>query len=326
MLNSQPIISIVVPIFNEEEIIPILHRAISDAMAAELESWEVIYVDDGSRDASLSLLLAEQARDPHVRIVELSRNWGHQAALTAGLQSAGGEALVLIDGDLQDPPAVIPEMIAAWRSGAQVVVAARRSRRERGFRRLAFNAFYKVLGWLSDYPIPLNAGIFGLLDRSAADALNRIAEGHRYLPGLRAWVGYRTQTVYYDRAERAAGVPKASFRRLLRYALDAVFSFSFKPLRAILALGVLCLTAAAILAMVLAAVALSSSDSSTAWTWYAALLLFVAGLQLASVGVLGEYIGRIYDEVRRRPLFLINRVHQPSAASQKAAPERSQAA
>ncbi len=198
-------ISLVTPIYNEEELIDELHRRVSAVMGGLKRPWEVVYVNDGSRDRSLEMLREHQKRDGHVVVVELSRNWGHQPALTAGLSVARGDAVVLMDGDLQDPPTVIPEMVRAWDLGAKVVVAERRSRAEKGLRGALFRAFYKCLGILSDFPIPLNAGIFGLLDRQAVDAINRLSESNRYLPGLRAWIGYPTEVVFYDRAERAAG-------------------------------------------------------------------------------------------------------------------------
>ena len=172
------------------------------------EPWEVVYVDDGSSDSSLAKLLEYREQDPHVAIVELSRNWGHQPALTAGLQAARGQAVMMMDRDLQDPPEVLAKMVRAWRGGAQVVVAQRRTRTESGFRTWAYPLFYKFLGFLSDFPIPLNAGIFGLLDRQVVNAINSLGENNRYLPGLRAWAGYPTTVVYYDRADRAAGQPK----------------------------------------------------------------------------------------------------------------------
>src|SRR5262245_4227179 len=230
-------ISLVVPIYNEEHLIDQLHARVKTTMDSLGHDWEVVYVDDGSRDDSLKLLLAHQANDPRVTVIELSRNWGHQPALTAGLSVARGDAIVLMDGDLQDSPEVIPELVAAWEKGAKVVVAERRSRREQGVRKVLFPLFYKLLGYLSDFPIPLNAGIFGLLDRQATDAINRLSESNRYLPGLRAWVGFKTAVVYYEREQRAAGEPKQNIWRLLKYALDAIFSFSYKPLRLRLFLG-----------------------------------------------------------------------------------------
>src|SRR6202041_474071 len=225
-------ISVVVPIYNEEELVVRFHEAVASAMESARTQWEVVYVNDGSTDSSLELLRGLQSLDSHVVVVELSRNWGHMGAISAGLLTARGEAIIMMDGDFQDPPEVVPELIAAWRAGAEVVVAVRRSRQERS-KVLAqlFPLFYRVLGALSDFPIPLNAGIFGLLDREAVDSINSLREGNRYLPGLRAWVGYKTGVVYYDRQDRAGGEGKLTFLSRIKYAMDAITSFSYKPLR-----------------------------------------------------------------------------------------------
>ena len=308
-------ISVAIPIYNEEELLHLLHSRVSQVMNGIGEEWEVVYVNDGSRDASLRLLLELQARDPHVVAVDLSRNWGHMGALSAGMQVARGDAVVLMDGDLQDPPEVIPEMVKAWRKGAKVVNAVRRKREEsRKYLLVLFALFYRVLGALSDFPIPLNTGIFGLMDRQALDSFNALQEYSRYLPGLRAWIGYPTAIVYYDRKDRAAGEGKLSFVSRIKYALDAITSFSYKPLRLSFALGIPAMALAIVLAIVLG---LSGTLNSAAGV--ATAILFAGGVQLFCVGVLGEYIGRIYDEVRRRPISLINAVHRaqavPSAAS-----------
>lgn len=308
-------ISIVVPIFNEEALIERLHSEISSAIAEIGQPWEVVYVDDGSSDRSRELLLEKQKEDERVVVARLSRNWGHQAAISAGLSLAKGDAVVMIDGDLQDPPSVIPQLIDAWQDGAEVVVAQRSGRAESGLRRLLFPVFYKVLGLLSDFPIPLNAGIFGLLDRKAVDAVNRLTETNRYLPGLRAWVGYRTEVITYQRAERAAGRPKQSFWKLLKYALDAIFSFSYKPLRLSLFFGFFTAFLAfaggiVFLLCRLMNVPLFQKEVVAGHTSTIISVLFLGGVQLISIGILGEYIGRIYDEVKRRPLFLIEEVHR----------------
>lgn len=299
-------ISVAIPVYNEEEIIDLLHSRVSAVMNALAEDWEAVYVNDGSRDSSLQLLLQVQARDPHAVVVDLSRNWGHMGALSAGMQVARGDAVVLMDGDLQDPPEVIPEMVAAWRKGAKVVTAVRRSREEhRKYLAVLFPLFYRILGMLSDFPIPLNSGIFGLLDRQALDSFNALQEYNRYLPGLRAWIGYPTAIVYYDRKDRAGGEGKLSFVSRIKYALDAITSFSYKPLRLSFALAIPAMVFALILAM---ALGLSGNLGSTAAI--IAALFFLGGVQLFCVGILGEYIGRVYDEVRRRPLSLINAVHR----------------
>jgi dolichol-phosphate mannosyltransferase len=313
-------IVLVVPIYNEEELIHRLHKEVCFAMDGTDSPWRVVYVNDGSRDRSLELLLEVQKEDSRVTVVELSRNWGHQAAISAGLSVADGDAVVLMDGDLQDPPRVIREMVAAWKNGAQVVVAQRRSRKERGLRRWLFPLFYKLLGKVTDYPIPLNAGIFGLLDRQVVEAINGLGETNRYLPGLRAWVGFRTEVVSYDREERAAGEPKQSFWKLLRYGLDAIFSFSYKPLRLSLVLGF----TTALFAMIygfalvicrLLGTGLFGIPVVDGYTSTIVAILFLGGVQLIGIGILGEYLGRVYDEVKRRPLFLIRKVHTLSEPS-----------
>jgi dolichol-phosphate mannosyltransferase len=326
-------ICVVVPVFNESELVHQLHAAIAQAMDSIGCPWRVVYVDDGSRDDTCALLRGLQADDARITVLELSRNWGHQAALTAGLAAAAdADAVVLIDGDLQDPPAVIPRLVAAWRDGAEVVVAERTRRAERGLRGLLFRSFYRVFGFLSDYPIPLNAGIFGLLDKKAVAAVNRLSETNRYLPGLRAWVGFRTAVVSYERAARAAGEPKQSFRKLVSYALDAVFSFSYKPLRLSLCLGSLFAGFAMFYGVVLLVARLLGKGLFglpvvDGYTSTIVSILFLGGVQLISVGILGEYIGRVYDEVKRRPLFLVRATHEANTdCLPPVAPSRSDSA
>jgi dolichol-phosphate mannosyltransferase len=302
-------ISIVVPIFNEQELVRLFHAAVTDAMNDVGETWEVVYVNDGSRDSSLDLLRELQLEDTHVVVVDLSRNWGHMGAISAGLQTARGDAVVLMDGDFQDPPEVLPKLVAAWRGGAQVVTAVRRSRQERR-KVLAklFPLFYRVLGALSDFPIPLNAGIFGLLDRQAVDSINSLREGNRYLPGLRAWVGYNTAVVLYDRQDRAGGEGKLTFLSRIKYAMDAITSFSYKPLRLSFVLAGFSMSLAVILAV-------SSIFSNGLGYGITAAIFLMGAFLLLCMGVLGEYLGRVYDEVRSRPLSIINKVYNASQLS-----------
>jgi len=306
------IVSVVVPIYNEEELIVQFHEALTSALKGVHTTWEVVYVNDGSTDLSLELLRGLQSTDSHVVVVELSRNWGHMGAISAGIQTARGDAVILMDGDFQDPPEVLPKLIDAWQKGAEVVVAVRRSRQER--RKILaklFPLFYRVLGALSDYPIPLNAGVFSLMDRKAVDSVNAMGERNRYLPGLRAWVGYRNTVVFYDRQDRAAGDGKLSFLSRIKYAMDAVTSFSYKPLRLSFALFVFAGCMAALLAF---SMLLSKSPVETAGLGVAAAVFFVGGLLLLCVGVLGEYLGRVYDEVRNRPHSIIDTVYHSPAA------------
>jgi dolichol-phosphate mannosyltransferase len=250
--------------------------------------------------------------------LEFSRNFGHQAALTAGLQVAKGDAVMLMDGDFQDPPEVLPRMVRAWKDGAKVVIAERSSRAEKGLRGKLFPLFYKVMGLISDFPIPLNAGIFGLLDRQAVDAIVNLQEGNRYLPGLRAWVGFPTAIVYYERAGRAAGEAKQTLPKLFKYAMDAIFSFSYKPLRLGLVLGI------GVLAFTLFLSLVNLGNTMFHLKYFGIIpgaghigtllaILFLGSVQLICMGLLGEYIGRIYDEVRRRPLYLVHKLHRAEA-------------
>jgi len=304
-------VSVVVPIYNEEELVVRFHEAVASAMESARTQWEVVYVNDGSTDSSLDLLRGLQSLDSHVVVVELSRNWGHMGAISAGLQTAHGAAVILMDGDFQDPPEVLPQLIDAWRDGAEVVVAVRKSRQERS-RILAklFPLFYRVMGTLSDYPIPLNAGIFSLMSRKAVDSVNQMGEKNRYLPGLRAWVGYRNKVVFYDRHDRLAGDGKLSFVSRIKYAMDAITSFSYKPLRLSFALFSFATCVAVLLGL---SMFLSSTAVMTAALGVGASVFFVGGLLLLSMGILGEYLGRVYDEVRSRPLSIISRVHRAPA-------------
>lgn len=313
-------ISVVVPIYNEEELISMFHAAVAVAMRDIGEEWEVVYVNDGSRDSSLELMKDLQRQDPHIVVVDLSRNWGHMGAISAGLRTARGEGVIVMDGDFQDPPAVLPELIAAWRGGAQVVVAVRRSRQEgRKLLALLFPIFYRVLSAISDYPIPLDAGIFGLLDRQALDSINGLREGNRYLPGLRAWVGYRNAIVYYDRQDRLAGDGKLSFISRIKYAMDAITSFSFKPLRFCFALSSVSMAAVIVLGLF---ALFAGGSAASIGLGISAAVFAVGAMLLLCLGIIGEYLGRVYDEVRSRPLSIINKVHYANEGIMAGTPDR----
>ena len=304
-------VSVVVPIYNEEELIVRFHEAVACALKSVVDEWEVVYVNDGSADSSLELLKGLQAVDSHVVVVELSRNWGHMGAISAGIHTTRGRAVILMDGDFQDPPEVLPQLIDAWREGAEVVVGVRRSRQEsRRILAWLFPLFYRVLGSLSDYPIPLNAGIFSLMDRKCVDSIISMREKNRYLPGLRAWVGYKNAIVYYDRQDRLAGEGKLSFMSRIKYAMDAITSFSYKPLR--LSFGFFGLSMG-MAAMLLLSTLLTSSAITSAALAVSSAIFFVGSLVLLVVGIQGEYVGRVYDEVRNRPLSIITRVHRQPA-------------
>lgn len=302
--------SVVIPIFNEEEVIPLLLERLQAIAHSHPDDWEFVLVNDGSRDRSLPLLIEASKVIPEVVVLNLSRNFGHQAAISAGLNAATGDCVMIMDGDLQDPPEVLPELVAMWRQGYQVVVAQRRTRAERGFRRLAFDTFYRVFGFLADYPIPLNAGVFGLMDRAVVNQLLLLEERNRFLPGLRSWLGFRQTIVWYDRQERAAGEAKQTYWKLLKYGLDALFSFSYKPLRLSWFFGVPISLFSFVYGLILVTLRVFDINVVPGFTTPTVLLLFFGGIQLISIGILGEYMGRIYDEVKRRPLFIVGQRYQ----------------
>jgi len=299
-------LDVVIPIFNEEENLPELSRRLADALEKTNTHWRVVYVNDGSRDRSLELIRAQHAKDSRFCLVNLSRNFGFQSAILAGLASADGDAAIIMDGDLQDPPELIGEIVETWRAGHDVVIARRRSRKETGLRLLCFNAFHKIFRHLSDFPIPENTGTFGLMNRQARDEFVSLGEQHRFLPGLRAWVGFRQTFVTYDRDGRAAGEPKQGFIKLLRYAFDGIFSFSYKPLHLMTLSGIAVSALGFLLALLFIVKRLLGYEHAfTGFTTLITMVLFLGGIQLIGIGFLGEYIGRIYDEVKHRPVFIV---------------------
>lgn len=301
-------LTVVIPVYNEQDMLPTLRERLTGALDAIDDcDWQVIYVNDGSRDDSSKLIAEQAAADARFAAVEFSRNFGQQAALTAGLHhAADADAVVLIDADLQDPPEVIADLVAAWRDGGQVVVAQRRSRAERGLRGFCLRSFHHVFAWISDFPVVADAGVFALLDRRAVAEFNRLPEKNRFIPGLRSWIGFDQRLVGYDRADRAAGAPKQTFRRLMRYALDGVTSFSYKPLRLMTGAGALISFIGFALACFYAGKRLLGIETApTGFTTLVTLMLFLGGIQLIAVGLLGEYLARIYDEVKRRPLYIV---------------------
>jgi glycosyltransferase involved in cell wall biosynthesis len=310
--NHEPFsfsISVVVPCFNEEASVCECHRRLTEVLSSLKISYELVYVDDGSRDATLSKLSEIHAEDPHVAVIELSRNFGHQPAVTAGLEAASGQAVVIIDADLQDPPELIPAMLDKWAEGYEVVYAVRESRqRETGFKRWTAKAFYRLINLLSEIEIPLDAGDFRLLDRKAVEAIKSMPERHRFLRGMCSWVGFRQCGIKYARAPRFAGSTKYPVRKMLNLALDAIVSFSTVPLRVLAVVG-LGSAALALLGIVYAFVVRLFTHSWVAgWAISFIVLLFLGGLQMMSIGILGEYVGRIYTETKQRPLYIARSV------------------
>jgi len=308
-VTPTPAVTIVIPLFNEEAVLPELCRRLAAVFDAHPEvRWDALLVNDGSSDRSAALAQAQTTRDPRFALLEFSRNFGFQAALAAGLGHAKGDAIVTMDADLQDPPEVIPELVACWRGGAEVVRAVRRSREETGVRRLGMDIFHGLFGRVVDFPIEKNTGTFGLLDRVAVDAVNGLPERNRFFPGLRTWVGFKTGEVLYDRKERAAGEPQQTLSKLMRYALDGVFSFSYLPLRLLTYAGLFIALAGFAAAIFYAARrVLGIETAPTGYTTLITVVLFLGGVQLIGIGVLGEYLARVYDEVKQRPPYIVRR-------------------
>jgi polyisoprenyl-phosphate glycosyltransferase len=305
MARELHLLSVVAPMLDEEAVASAFHARVAVALGDQ--PFELIVVDDGSTDRTPEILDRIASRDPRVRVVHLSRPFGHQLALTAGLDHARGDAVVLIDGDLQDPPEIIPELVARWREGADVVVAKRRERAgETRFKLGSARAFYAIMGRLAQVPLEPNAGDFRLLDRQVADALGELRERNRFLRGMTAWVGFEPAVVEYDRAARTSGVTKFSFRRMLRFAWDGVSSFSHFPLQIATFLGfAFAFVALALLPLTIVARYAGIYERGVPSVLFAVLL--IGGLQLMTLGVIGEYVGRIYDEVKRRPLYVVKR-------------------
>jgi dolichol-phosphate mannosyltransferase len=303
-------LSIVAPVFNERESLDELHQRLT-AVLLPLAEYEIVLVDDGSRDGSWDRLVTLSAKDPHLRLIRLSRNFGHQAALSAGLEAARGDAVVLMDADLQDPPEVIPHLVAKWHEGFDVVYAVRRTREgERAWRRLAIRSFYRVLRRIAATDIPQDTGDFRLLSRRAADALVAMPERARFLRGMTSWIGFRQVGVPYERQARFAGESKYPLGKLVRLATDGITSFSSAPIKAVTALGfsmiVFCI---GVLAWSLYE-RFSGSRVPQGWTSVIAVVLLLGGVQLLSIGIIGQYVARIFEETKRRPLYIVDETVQ----------------
>ncbi len=302
-------VTVVVPIFNEEAVLPELLQRMTVVFDQRPEiKWTAVLVNDGSRDQSVEIIRSYAARDSRITLIEFSRNFGFQAAITAGLANAPGDAIITMDADLQDPPELIPELVKRWQEGAEIVMAVRRSRQETGTRRLGMDIFHRLFSRVADFPIESNSGTFGLMNRAAVDAINRLPERNRFFPGLRCWVGFTTGEVLYDRQERAAGQPQQTLKKLLRYALDGVFSFSYLPLRMLTYIGVIVCGLGLVLGCFFIIRRLLGVEvAQTGFTTLVTLVLFLGGVQLVGIGVLGEYLARVYDEVKQRPPYVIKR-------------------
>ncbi|MEU1516669.1 glycosyltransferase family 2 protein [Streptomyces sp. NPDC005811] len=308
--EHRPLISYVLPVYNEQDGIGAFHAELTAALDGRPElDFEMVYVNDGSADGSLAILRALAEQDGRVRIVDFARNFGHQIAITAGLDLARGDAVIVMDTDLQDPPRVSLELVDAWREGAEIVHARRRSRQDTAFKRTTAHLYYRVLRSSTEVDIPLDTGDFRLLDRRVADELRKYREKSRFVRGIVASMGYRQTEVAFDRDERFAGETKYPLRKMAKLAIDGVTSFSTVPLKMITRLGFVVLTLSMVGILYALAMKFFRPDITVSgWTMLMVVVLFLGGVQMLSLGVIGTYIGRIYSEAQGRPLYLVREV------------------
>ena len=305
--DPKPVFSIVAPVFNEIGSVEEFYKAIVQVMQTLKQPWELLLVDDGSTDGSTKRIRDLAADDPHVKPVIFARNFGHQIAVTAGLDYTQGDAVIIIDADLQDPPPVILDLIAKWREGFEVVYAVRRKREgESWFKLATASLFYRMIYRITDVKIPLDTGDFRLIDRKVVNVLGQMRERHRFLRGMAAWVGFRQVGVEYDRKERFAGKTKYPFSKMFKLALNAITSFSYFPLQLATYLGFICAGISILAIPVVAYLRLSNQGALLGQATTLIAVLLLGGVQLITLGILGEYIGRIYDESKGRPLYIVS--------------------
>jgi len=318
-------VTVVVPLFNEELIVEKLLERLQSVTQGLDYDFEFLIVDDGSKDATLSKLLERQEKEPRLKVLELSRNWGHQNAFNAGIDQASGDAVILMDGDLEDPPEMIVQFLEKWEQGFEVVYTVKESRQRNWLDKILFNAFYRLLRLFSDVDVERNSGMFSLLDRRVLDYLKQFGEKNKYYVGLRSFVGFKQTSLTYHRPPRFAGSPKQTFRRLLNYALNAYFAFSFLPIRMVTYFGLFILAAIILFSAVLFIGRLvdipfwyfEMLKELPGWTSLVLLILFLMGTQIIFLGILGEYIARIYDEVRERPYYIVREIHESEGKSKE---------
>jgi dolichol-phosphate mannosyltransferase len=327
MTARKALISVVVPCFNEEAVIGLTHRHLVEALGRQSSfDLEIVYVNDGSRDRTEALLFELAERDARVKVVSFTRNFGHQPAVSAGLEYASGDAVAVIDADLQDPPEVILRLVEKWREGYDVVNAVREKRKEGVAKRFAYSLFYQLYRRLAAIDVPLDSGDFALMDRRVVDVMNALPEKNRFVRGLRSWSGFRQTGVAYERAARAAGETKYSFAKLLRLAFDGIVNFSTAPLSLIFGLGIvtalvaMCAAAGYLVARIFAIPIFGyTPGEAPGFTTLILTILFFSGVQLISIGILGEYLGRIYQETKMRPTFVVKEVRGGGGAAAAAA-------
>ncbi|GDY11513.1 glycosyl transferase [Planctomycetota bacterium] len=305
-VHDLPRLSLIVPCCNEAEVLSTTHARLLSVLESTGKTWEILYIDDGSHDRTWVLIGSFAAPDPRIRGLRLSRNFGHQRAVSAGLDAARGQVVVIIDADLQDPPELIPAMLDRWRQGADVVYGQRRTRAgETGFKIATARLFYRFLDRLSDVRIPLDTGDFRLMDRTVVEAVKAMPERDRFLRGMVAWAGFAQEALPYDRDSRAAGVTKYPLSRMIAFAADALFSFSVIPLRFATWMGFATSGLAALLIVYALAMRVVVNHWVEGWTLLIIAVSFFGGVQLICLGIIGEYLGRTYHEAKRRPLYVV---------------------
>ena len=303
-------ISVIVPMYYEEKVAEECYKRLTTCLQKLIDyTYEIIIIDDGSKDKTLEILENIASKDDKVKVISFSRNFGHQAAVTAGLKHVSGDAIIIIDADLQDPPELIPQMIQLWEQGNEIIYAKRKKRKgESPFKLLSAKLFYQILNALSDTEIPKDTGDFRLVDRKVVDTINNMPEHNKFLRGLFSWVGYKQIPFEYEREERFAGKTKYPLRKMLKLASDGIISFSTKPLKLVGLLGFISIVISIlILIYALLSYFLKLNQLSAGWTSLMVAITFFAGVQLLSIWIMSEYIGRIYDETKQRPQFIINK-------------------
>lgn len=302
----QKLISVVVPMYFEEEVAQECYNRLKSVMLQNDINYEFVFVNDGSTDRTMEILSEIAANDYRTKIVNFARNFGHQVAVTAGIAAAKGDAIVIIDADLQDPPEVIPELIAKWEEGYEVVYAKRKQRKgETWFKLLTAKYFYKFLNYMSDIDIPKDTGDFRIIDRKVADVFNQMTERNRFIRGMMSWVGFRQTYVEYERDERFAGETKYPLKKMIKFASDGIIAFSTKPLRIVMSLGLLSVLISIIVLLYTITVKIIGNGTQTGWASIMVAITFFSGIQLLGLGIVGQYIARIYDGSKNRPIYIV---------------------
>ena len=305
----KPIYSVVIPAYNEEEVIPEAYKRLTAVMQSMDEPYELVFVNDGSRDSTAQIIADYTQADPHVHLINFARNFGHMPAITAGMEYAKGDAIIIIDADMQDPPEVLPNMAALWKEGYDVVYGKRKERRGEGiFKQWTAKLFYRFINSMVPIDLPIDTGEFRLMDRKVCDAVNRLGEKHRYMRGLVSWVGFRQTAYEYIREERFAGVTKYPLKKMIAFAMDAITAFSYKPLKLATSIGFLISLCSFVYMVIILWQRLFTDTTITGWASTMALMLFTQGIVLMILGLMGEYIGRIFEEIKNRPVYIVREV------------------